>query len=151
VTALYKYWSVGSEATYHCLCQSSHSESTDTRILFHFLCSQFQNSCSTLLQILEKILFHIIKQHFLYKRCVDFTLLIATICYSFILSSSFTFSTVFPYLKTIFLIWISCVLCDEVLIINSELETMWKSDTMTYFRVLWRDVFAGMNVRYERL
>jgi len=42
-------------------------------------------------------------------------------------------------------------LCDEVLIMKRELETMWKSDAMTYFGVLWRDVFAGIYVSYESL
>lgn len=146
VTALYKYWSVGCEATYLCLRQASCSKATVARSLLHYLCSQVPHSCSSLLQILEIILVHVVKQQLLYIRCVTFTLLIAASCFTFILSSSFTFWTVFLYLKSMFLIWISCVLCDGVLIMDSELETMWKSETMTYIRVLWWDVFAGMNV-----
>jgi hypothetical protein len=110
VTALYKYWSVGSEATYLCLCQSSHSKATVARSLLHYLCSQLPHSCSTLLLILEINLVHVVKQQLLYKRRVNFTLLIAATCFSFILSSSFTFWTLFLYLKIMFLIWISCVL-----------------------------------------
>jgi len=31
-----------------------------------------------------------------------------------------------------------------MLIMNSELETMWKSEAMTYVRVVWRDLLQGL-------
>ena len=40
-------------------------------------------------------------------------------------------------------------MCDEVLFKSSELETMWKSEAMTYIRVIRRNVFADINVSYK--
>jgi hypothetical protein len=109
------------------------------------LCSQLQHNGSILLQILEKDLFHIVKQQLLYKRYVNFTLLIAATCCSFIPITLFTYlSTGFLYLKTLSVIWISCILFDEVLLMNSELETMWKSEASTYIRVIRTDVLQGL-------
>jgi hypothetical protein len=78
----------------------------------------------------------IVKQQLLYKRYVNFTLLIAATCYSFIpITLIIYLSADFLYLKTFSVIWISCVLFDEVLLMNSELETMWKSESSTYIGV----------------
>jgi len=35
-------------------------------------------------------------------------------------------------------------MCDDILIMNSELETMWKSEAMTYIRVIRRDFLQGL-------
>jgi hypothetical protein len=149
---LWKYWIVGCEATYLCLCLASHSNWNHSSSPFHVqvwecrgLCTHLQHRCSTLLQILEKDLFHIVKQQLLYKHYVNFTLLIAATCYSFIPISLFTYlSTGFLYLKTFSVIWISCILFDEVLLMYSELETMWKSEARTYIRVIRTDVLQGL-------
>jgi hypothetical protein len=108
VTVLYKYWSVRCEATYLCLCLSSRRKCIQLCSLLHVqvcqcrgLCSHLQHTRSTLLQILEKDLFHIVKQQLLYKRYVNFTLVIAATCYSFIPISLFTFVYRFSFFQNL--------------------------------------------------
>jgi hypothetical protein len=148
----WKYWSVDCEGTNLCLCLASNSELNHPRSPFDVqvwecrgLCSHLQHTSSTLLQILEKDLFHIVKQQLLYKRYVNITLLIAATCFSVIpITLSTYLSTDFLYLKTFSVIWISCILFDDVLLMNSELETMWKSEASTYIRVIRTDVLQGL-------